>query len=163
MNEPTMETLEGRLDKVERENQWLMKVGVLTLFVIIAVVLSISVMGVFDSAFGAKDTWGVWTEKEGNATYSLLENHEFRFRGKRDTTPPKTIEVEGVWETGSGICWLGEKGEGNTGNLVLYVGNHQCCLRARRLGKNLVLSELWEKPSWGRSEFCKNRVLIKGK
>ena len=160
MNEPTIETLARRL---EQENQRLMKVGVLTLFVIIAVVLSISAMGVFDSAFGAKDTWGVWTEKEGNFTYEFLKNHEFRFRGKTDATPPKTIEVEGVWETGSGICWVGQKGEGNTGNLMLYVGNRQCCLGARRLGENLVLSELWEKPSRGSSEFCNNRVLIKGK
>ncbi len=39
MIEPTMETLERRLDRVERENRWLKRAGVIALAVIAAVVL----------------------------------------------------------------------------------------------------------------------------
>ena len=39
MNEPTMETLARRLDKVERENRWLKLAGVVAVAVIAAVVL----------------------------------------------------------------------------------------------------------------------------
>ncbi len=39
MNEPTMETLARRLDRVERENQRLMRIGAVALAVIVAVVL----------------------------------------------------------------------------------------------------------------------------
>ena len=39
MNEPTMDTLARRLDKVERENRWLKRVGVAALAVIAGVVL----------------------------------------------------------------------------------------------------------------------------
>ncbi len=39
MNEPTMETLARRLDRVERENRWLKQAGVVALAVIVAVVL----------------------------------------------------------------------------------------------------------------------------
>ena len=39
MNEPTMETLARRLDKVERENRWLKRAGVVALAVIAAVAL----------------------------------------------------------------------------------------------------------------------------
>ncbi len=39
MNEPTMETLARRLDRVERENRWLKQAGVVALAVIAAVVL----------------------------------------------------------------------------------------------------------------------------
>ena len=39
MNEPTMETLAGRLDRVEQENRWLKQAGVVALAVIAAVVL----------------------------------------------------------------------------------------------------------------------------
>ncbi len=39
MNEPTMETLARRLDKVERENRWLKRAGVVALAVIATVVL----------------------------------------------------------------------------------------------------------------------------
>ncbi len=39
MNEPTMETLARRLDRVERENWWLKRAGVVALAVIAAVVL----------------------------------------------------------------------------------------------------------------------------
>ncbi len=37
MNEPTMETLARRLDRVERENRWLKQAGVVALAVIVAV------------------------------------------------------------------------------------------------------------------------------
>ncbi len=39
MNEPTMEALARRLDRVERENRWLKRAGVMALFVIAAIVL----------------------------------------------------------------------------------------------------------------------------
>ena len=39
MNDPTIETLARRLDKVERENRWLKRAGVVALAVIGAVVL----------------------------------------------------------------------------------------------------------------------------
>jgi len=39
MNNPTMETLARRLDRVERENRWLKQAGVVALAVIAGVVL----------------------------------------------------------------------------------------------------------------------------
>ena len=39
MNEQAMETLAGRLDRVERENRWLKQAGVVVLAVMVAVVL----------------------------------------------------------------------------------------------------------------------------
>ncbi len=45
MIDPTMETLTRRLDRVERENRWLKRVGVLALAVIAAVVLMGQAMG----------------------------------------------------------------------------------------------------------------------
>ena len=50
------------------------------------------------------------------------------------------------------------KDEGSKGNVMLYVDTKQCCLTARRLGKNLVLSLIWEK---GHANACQNRVLIR--
>ena len=45
MNEPTMETLAQRLDKVERENRWLKQAGVVALALIAALVLMGHVVG----------------------------------------------------------------------------------------------------------------------
>ncbi len=50
MNEPTIETLTRRLDKVERENRRMKQAGVVALVVIAAVVL-------MEQAMGGKEQW----------------------------------------------------------------------------------------------------------
>ena len=134
----------------------------------IVFIIGIPLFSTFNSASGAEDLldelerkvnreveWGAWTDREEKVTYTFLEDHEFRFRWKRGQGQPDVME-EGAWETGTGICWPGAKDEGSKGNVMLYVDTKQCCLTARRLGKNLVLSLIWEK---GGANACQNRVL----
>ncbi len=148
-----METLARRLDPVNRR---LKHTRVLCPAALIAFVFGISLTGVAWSAFGEEAIRGIWIERKGGVTYAFLENHEFWFRGERRGKP---FKVEGVWRSGTDICSL----DGNKGNLMIYVDTHQCCIQARWLGKNLVLSEIWAKGYASHVEHCSNRVLIKPK
>ncbi len=182
MNEPTMETLARRLDRVDRENRRLKRAGTWTLTVMAVVVLGILLRGASHLALGAEPPLGVWSDKEGKVTYAFLENQEFWFEQEETRYVKKekwgygkwerykwapegieTVRYEGVWETGPDLCWLGKKGEGNNGNMVIFDESTSCCLQAHIIGKHFVLSKIWIKPRLETRLYCSNRLLIKAK
>jgi len=76
MNEPTMETLTRRLDRVERENRWLKRAGVVALAVIAAVMLVAMANGAHhreNARPGAQGEGGGFTEvRNGGGGASII-------------------------------------------------------------------------------------------
>jgi len=110
MNEPTMETLEGRLDRVERENRRLKRAGVVALAVIAAVVLMGQATGskvVEAQKFVVKDADGTVRAILGEGKSHIVDSPVQRFG----------LHLYG--SNGKDRASLAEWGEDGTG-LVLY-------------------------------------------
>jgi hypothetical protein len=116
------------------------------------------------ATFPAQDAWGIWKDKKEEVIYAFLGSGKFWFRGNKRGDKDGTIlhdqKAEGSWQTGESICWRGSKdAQQQEGNLMVYVQSSHCCLTAKRLGKNLALTRIWE---GGYTDFvgvCKSRVL----
>lgn len=129
----------------------------------IVLLLLVSITGWF-VAYAADGVWGVWTDRDESHYYAFLKNSEFKFRGLKFN--PKLMESErketdGVWRSGDGICWIGDKKQ-QTGNVLIYVDSLECCMLAQFLGNKLVLSEVWQK-GYHELNICSNRVLTRSK
>ena len=70
---------------------------------------------------------------------------------------PKNNTKLGVWETGS---WdiTSSTGAKKSCNLMLYIGEGQCCFEYSFVATNLILTKRFES---GYASFCENRVLKK--
>jgi hypothetical protein len=71
----------------------------------------------------------------------------------------------GLYEQGSEICWFPNKDgtKGSTGNIVLYIGEAQCCLEFRQISGKFAVSKIWVKGTGAGYALCSNQVLRKSK
>lgn len=134
-------------------------------FRLVMFVTAILLIGPMRFTFGAEAS-GTWTDSRGRVTYSFLEGNQFRFEQKfrvksGNAEVWKPSKAEGVWQSATEICWLGSKGEGRSGNLMVYVDTMQCCFSGQMLGGRFVLTRIWKKGYAGYAGFniCTNRVL----
>lgn len=91
---------------------------------------------------------GLWKEKGSSTTYAFLAGHDF------ELTWLVGLPRKGVWEFREGVCVYGQA----KGNLAIYSDTQVCCLLARFLGRNLVISHIAGPPY--RNE-CKSRILVR--
>jgi hypothetical protein len=104
------------------------------------------------AALAAQDVTGVWTDAAGEVIYGFKDTHEFLFRGSKQ-------EAQGSWQAAKSICWKGYENTQQPGNLMVYVQSLHCCLVAKRVNGNLVLTKVWEGGYTKSTGMCQDRVL----
>lgn len=95
-------------------------------------------------------------------TYTSLDGtmeHHFQSSGiVRD--PPGTSL--GVFRMGAGICWLNrDDGSKKPGDLILYVGEVQCCLQVEDISDKVALTRVWVQGTGFGYQMCKNQVFVR--
>ena len=89
--------------------------------------------------------------------------HDFKSSGDYSGVikEEKEYSVTGVYELGDQICWSANQ-DGTktaTGNVILYLGELQCCLEFRQISKKFAVSEIWAKGTGVGYRLCHNQVL----
>ncbi len=69
----------------------------------------------------------------------------------------------GVFEQGKEVCRLENKSQTITGNVLIYVGEVQCCLEVRQISDKFAVTKIWVKGTGFGYRVCKNQVLRKVK
>jgi hypothetical protein len=71
----------------------------------------------------------------------------------------------GLYEQADEICWLpkNDGSKGPTGNVIIYVGEAQCCLEFKQISNKFAVSKIWIKGTGVGYALCHNQVLQKQK
>ena len=90
--------------------------------------------------------------------------HEFKasgeYWGKRTFAKSKPSIATGLYEQGFSICG---NTKGEKGNVQLYVGEVQCCLKFKKIANNYAVSKVWVEGTGAGYALCSHQVLTKVK
>ncbi|MEJ1407110.1 MAG: hypothetical protein Q2484_17025 [Candidatus Sedimenticola sp. (ex Thyasira tokunagai)] len=118
--------------------------------------------------FTLASTLSVHASPFGTGKYESLDGkykHEFKASGDYSGAAKlsKTYSGTGLYEKASEICWVPKKDgtKGATGNVILYVGEAQCCLEFRQISNKFAVSKIWVKGTGTGYVLCQNQVLQK--
>ncbi|MBN9345892.1 MAG: hypothetical protein J0I48_06755 [Devosia sp.] len=68
-----------------------------------------------------------------------------------------------VYQQGADICWVTrEDGSRKTGDLMLYVGEVQCCLSVAQISDKFTFEQIWVEGVGFGYGMCKNQVFQRG-
>lgn len=113
------------------------------------------------SSANAQSWIGSWSTSDSKYSYTFKASGDFECKGESYNYSLKAkgrTNASGVWQSGLGICWEGEKNSGRDGDLLIQVDDLQCCLSAQIISDKLALSKIWAKGT-DSCGACSNRVL----
>jgi hypothetical protein len=89
-----------------------------------------------------------------------LMHHQFKatgdYLGKVDGL---NVPVEGVFREAPGVCWLNkDDGTRQNGDVLLYIGEVQCCLSTEAISDKVAFTEVWVQGTGNGYRMCKNQV-----
>ncbi len=108
-----------------------------------------------------------WAQLSGNNLISLdgqLEHHFVQTGDYVGLAQDPDGRVEGVYREGPGVCWLtGNDGTRQNGDVLIYVGEVQCCIQSEQISDKLAFTSLWVQGTGPAYRMCKSQVFRQSK
>ena len=91
-------------------------------------------------AASAQELSGRYETLDGRVQHDFQASSVYR---AQVFTPERILSFKGLYQQGENVCLAGIQGDatGGTGNLLLYVGDNECCLEFRRIADKFAVTK----------------------
>lgn len=108
-------------------------------------------------------TGGAWAQALVSGVYVSLDGqleHRFEASGDYSAKAHATgAAVAGVYRREAGVCWATRPdGSKQLGDLMLYIGEVQCCLSVEPISNKFAFTKVWVEGTGLGYQMCKNEV-----
>ena len=121
-------------------------------------ILSVGVVAMMASAAVAGVAGSTLVSLDGTMRHEFDKTGDYL--GKADWLD---APVAGVYRDEPGVCWLDNTdGSRALGDLVLYIGEVQCCLSTQSISDKVAFTQVWVKGTGNGYGLCRNQVFRQG-